>query len=635
MPRLKETLTEELLRKLYVEESLTETEIADRFGTYQVKVGRLRKSYGIPTISKGERLGLPELTPRLKSILVGSMLGDGGLQRTGSSTARYVEHHSAKQRTYLDWKAREWGSFVSDICPSDKGDFKGHRLITHGCPTLYPYYQLFYPSGAGAKTFTGMPLDWVDGLALAVWFMDDGSKTANYVRFSIGPSPEDQRMQLRILKALGINGRLYTSQGDSAIHVQGRTHLNRFLELVRPYLHPSMQYKLNIPAPKPGIAPRDLLTPKNLQPFVDSGESLQGIARALGVSRSSVGRAWRRMGAPSRPPGRPPGKTVLTPEASELALHQLNRGADDFPSEALRILQKTLLPEPVFSDEEIQSDWNRLQEAPTELVGGEFVRGTFAGTKLCQRVFPYRWDARYQKNPSVREAWGDPRYLKRAIQFQISVGDPVTPARVLRALQAVVRAPTNFRPCFAKALARTYCPEGGLVLDPCAGYGGRAIGVLSSGRRYMGVDPHPAAKGAFSTLREIVGALEFYHSPFEDVSLGDTQADLILTSPPYFSVERYSEDCRQSWVRYPTWEEWSAGFLGPLVEKSWVHLKPGGYFCLNIKNVRIGRTSVPLADEAVRISLARGFQLAHTLSMPLGRIGNNAQGEPLFVFRRP
>jgi len=104
-----ENLTENTLRRLYLEEGLSEGEIAQRYGTYQVKVGRLRRRFGVPTLTKSDRLDLPEeLSPKQRSILVGSMLGDGGLRPVGRLTARYSEHHSLKQRAYLDWKATEW-----------------------------------------------------------------------------------------------------------------------------------------------------------------------------------------------------------------------------------------------------------------------------------------------------------------------------------------------------------------------------------------------------------------------------------------------------------------------------------------------------------------------------------------------
>ncbi len=55
-------LTPDILQRLYVEEGLTEKEIASLYETYQVKINRLRRNYGIPTVLKSERLDLPAFT---------------------------------------------------------------------------------------------------------------------------------------------------------------------------------------------------------------------------------------------------------------------------------------------------------------------------------------------------------------------------------------------------------------------------------------------------------------------------------------------------------------------------------------------------------------------------------------------
>jgi SAM-dependent methyltransferase len=177
---------------------------------------------------------------------------------------------------------------------------------------------------------------------------------------------------------------------------------------------------------------------------------------------------------------------------------------------------------------------------------------------------------------------------------------------------------------------------GGLVLDPCAGYGGRAAGTLAAGRRYFGIDPHPSATSSFQALFQAFGdpSARFTNAPFEDVLLDDVLADCVLTSPPYFSVERYSNDPTQSWVRYKTWTTWVEEFLTPFARKSFQVLREGGVFCVNTKNVRVGRQEFPIVDELARIARVLGFTLERTLELPLGRIGKEAKFEPILVLRK-
>lgn len=632
-------LTEIELRRLYVDECLHETEIAEIFGTYQVRVNRLRKTFGIPTQVRTDKLKLPEkLPPRLRSILIGSMLGDGGIRRTGELTACFVEHHSEKQKDYLDWKVKEWGSFISKVSPSNKDGYLGFRLRTHGCRVLSPYWKLFYPSGKGDKVFSNLDMSLIDSLALAVWFMDDGSRTTSSIRFSVSPDPVNYRFQLALLREFGLVPTLYSDPEDFSIHLKGKGSLTKFVDLISPHMPSCMASKLELKVVRrAGPAPRDILTRDKVESLLDRGHSLQGIADILDVSRGSVSRALDRFGIDHCPIGRPSqGRpTDFTVEEATSLISGINQSRPDYVDEVIRVLSKTHLPLPTSTQEEVRHDVELLRNCPTALSGTDFVSISKAGSVVCTKNFPYRWEAYYRSNLPVKQAWYDESILRQAVKFQIRVGDPVTPIRVFRAIQAVVRAPTNFRPSIAKAIVEAYSPKGGSVLDPCAGYGGRAAGSLASGRSYFGVDPHPKAKPAFDGLRsDFGGNLTFFNTPFEEFDEGSLGVDLVFTSPPYFSVERYSDDVTQSWVKYKTWSSWVHEFLEPLAEKSFFHLKSGGLFCVNTKNIRIGKAVFPILEELIRISRALGFILESTIEIPIGRIGKDSHSEPLLIFRK-
>jgi hypothetical protein len=632
-------LTESELRRLYVDECLHETEIAELFGTYQVRVNRLRRKFGIPTQARTDNLKLPDtLSSRLRSILIGSMLGDGGIRRTGELTACFVEHHSEKQKDYLDWKAREWGPFVSKVSPSNKDQYLGFRLRTHGCRVLSSYWQMFYPSGKGDKVFSNLDLSLVDPLAMAIWFMDDGSRTTSSIRFSVSPDPVNYKFQLRVLREFGLSPVLYPDPGDLSIHIKGRGSLTRFVDLISPHMPSCMVSKLELKVVRrAGPAPRDILTQDKVMALLDRGHSLQRIAEILDVSRGSVSRALDRFGISHRPVGRPlqGGPSDFTVEESTSLIAGINKDNPEYVDEVVRVLGRTHIPLPISTQEAVAHDVSLLKKCPTILSGTSFKYISKAGSLACTKNFPHRWEAYYRNNLAPKQAWYDERLLRQAVRFQIRVGDPVTPVRVFRAIQAVVRAPTNFRPSLAKAIVEVYSPQGGSVLDPCAGYGGRAAGSLASGRDYFGVDPHPKAKESFSRLQlAFGGSLTFFNMPFEEFDEKPLGVDLVFTSPPYFSVERYSDDATQSWVRYKTWDSWVHSFLEPLALKSFYHLKPGGAFCVNTKNIRIGLSTFPIVDELTRISITTGFMLESTLSIPIGIIGKDLRSEPLLVFRK-
>ena len=52
------------------------------------------------------------LTKRQKDILIGTVLGDAYLQKTGQKNARLRLEHGGKQKEYIMWKAKELGNLI-------------------------------------------------------------------------------------------------------------------------------------------------------------------------------------------------------------------------------------------------------------------------------------------------------------------------------------------------------------------------------------------------------------------------------------------------------------------------------------------------------------------------------------------
>jgi hypothetical protein len=492
---------------------------------------------------------------------------------------------------------------------------------------------MFYPVGNGNKVFSKLDPDLVDSLALAVWFLDDGSKTTSGARFSVGPDESSQRVQLKILHKFGLDARLYPTKGDPSIHICGRRSITRFIDLISPYFPSCMGYKLSFSkVRKAGLSPRDLLTPERVVTLAERGTSPQGIASIFGVSRGSVIRSLYRSGIHRNPSGRPKDKVQqLAIEEATSKLMQLRSDREGFLDGATKILLMTSFPLPKPSREEVAHDLELLRNCSTRLVGSEFSSVGQAGLLTCSKYFDYRLDARYRDQLSARQAWSDEDKIRSAIKFQLRLGGIVTPITVFQTLQRIIRASTNLEPSVAKAIVESFSSIGGLVFDPCAGYGERAVGTLSAGRRYIGVDPNRKAVEAFNGIfSEFDLEGKFFNCPIEEFEQPSLGADLVLTSPPLFSVERYSDDITQSWVRYPTWDLWVMGFLTPFVQKSKLHLKKGGVFCVNTQDIGVEEKFYPIATEVSRLAKESGFILERTLTISLSKA---LRSETLLVFR--
>jgi len=228
------------------------------------------------------------------------------------------------------------------------------------------------------------------------------------------------------------------------------------------------------------------------------------------------------------------------------------------------------------------------------------------------------------------------RYLDNTYEGVFSLNrskskSTTTVQAILSYLQVETHVGTAFPPFHARFLAERFLPHGSdcLIVDPCAGWGGRLLGSLCVNRKhavtYVGVDPERRNKETYENLLgrvrkylkgEIEGErfMEMYYRPFEDwiksVSarryLG--KVDLVVTSPPYFAAEVYNTtNSKQSANRYKTYDEWRSKFYYSLVKGAYDLLKPGGVFVLNIADVSSART---LEKDARLLARYVGFKNA-------------------------
>lgn len=106
-----------------------------------------------------------------------------------------------------------------------------------------------------------------------------------------------------------------------------------------------------------------------------------------------------------------------------------------------------------------------------------------------------------------------------------------------------------FDPVLAELLVRWYSAPGHLVLDPFAGGSVRGIVTATLGRAYIGVDLRAEqvatnAEQAATIVTGDVPAPRWVTGDARDIRalLPDTRADMMLTCPPYFDLEQYSDD---------------------------------------------------------------------------------------------
>lgn len=175
-------------------------------------------------------------------------------------------------------------------------------------------------------------------------------------------------------------------------------------------------------------------------------------------------------------------------------------------------------------------------------------------------------------------------------------------------IAASAAAAADFPPMNARDIFRNYY-NGGRVLDPCHGWGGRLVGaMLADVEEYVGVDPSPDAHAGVSKIYESFKEYQetkvtLIQKPFEDCNWKDGEFDFAITCPPYFDVEKYSgEDT--STKRYPKFEQWCKSFYETLIVNTMNALKDDGVFALIV-----GSQLYPLMDKAKDICASHGYKI--------------------------
>ena len=209
----------------------------------------------------GDRLLVTEprrLSGQQLQVVLGSLMGDGNLSpnRHGRSGTRFRLGHGAKQSAYLDWKASLLGNIKCSRTINAKGAvFADFTPL----PELSELHDAVY-FGDGKKHLSWEYLKSLTPLALAIWYMDDGSFTlrskGRQERTQGGSgrievcveamSPGSRERLAQYLRDThGVNVRLRTAgTAQQAVLVFSTAGTERFQKLIAPYVHPSMDYKL-------------------------------------------------------------------------------------------------------------------------------------------------------------------------------------------------------------------------------------------------------------------------------------------------------------------------------------------------------------------------------------------------------
>jgi len=156
-----------------------------------------------------------------------------------------------------------------------------------------------------------------------------------------------------------------------------------------------------------------------------------------------------------------------------------------------------------------------------------------------------------------------------------------------------------FRPIMAMEIYTRYNPTS--ILDFTCGWGGRLVGACALNiPNYIGIDMNT---DLIKPYQEMKIFLEERSQTKIDIRITDATKvdysqltyDMVFTSPPYFFLEKYSNN-----TDYESKEEMKTQFYLPLFSNTFQHLQKNGYYCLNI-NAEVYEIAVSLWGNANEI----------------------------------
>ena len=293
---------------------------------------------------------------------------------------------------------------------------------------------------------------------------------------------------------------------------------------------------------------------------------------------------------------------------------------------------------PEFRDKE----FNKLIKYDGEILSNGIIKQTMHGLSLAWSYFPHSFDVKCNDLLSPTEVFYNDDMLRKAIMKRVKHGTYMSDSGMRKIMKIITgaQAVSNFRPTAACAIYEEFS-NGGVVWDMSGGWGGRLLGAIKAKiKRYIATEPSTLTyEGLLKLANDYAGDMEYnIHCMGSEEFIPDKESlDLCFTSPPYFNLEKYSDEDTQSYVKYSSKSDWVNGFLKDTIRNCHVGLKDGCYMLINIADPK-KKNNLSLESETIRIAKEIGFtyegELKLALSNPNMKNKSGFKYEPIFIFRK-
>ena len=266
----------------------------------------------------------------------------------------------------------------------------------------------------------------------------------------------------------------------------------------------------------------------------------------------------------------------------------------------------------LYTEQQLKKDWEELKKFICD--SNSTNSTTRVGMKLCEHFFPNFYKIKNSKGESFESSWNKDTLIKVLRWNRKSHSTPYL-SEIKRGIYFCTGLTKNtmFRPHLAKTIVSNF--SGQTVLDPCCGWGGRMLGTVAAGKKYIGFEPNTETYNNLLKLAEFLNIkdkIEIYNVGAEHMSQYLKQkVDIVLTSPPYFNLEIYSDENTQSENQHSSYEDWRDLWLAGVIKTAISHLNDSGVSCWNVHNVG----KMKMIEDVANIHSSVGFKKEKDFSL--------------------
>jgi hypothetical protein len=263
-----------------------------------------------------------------------------------------------------------------------------------------------------------------------------------------------------------------------------------------------------------------------------------------------------------------------------------------------------------ISEEDIKNDYEMLKNMVT---AAEFNERCRVGNNVVDFfTFRERLETRGKYNINFYDFITNIEEFKKKkfIQTMLAYYETTKNARGLKNEYVVLKEVYNicisainiFRPLIAVEVYQRFKPT--RILDFSAGWGGRAVGAAVCNISYFGIDINTGLYDPYNKMSAFLNSNTY--SSLINMVIADAVSydystivpgyDMVFTSPPYYFIEKYSNN-----ENYASKDDMDQKFYIPTFSNTFKHLLPGGHFVLNVNKEIYERVCLALFGPAEQI----------------------------------